>query len=74
MKFYEIVGARLQNARMEKNITQDYVAKNLKISRPMLSRIENGEMKISLLLAISYCHLLSVQFSDLFKDIDNWLS
>ena len=41
------LGKRLQKARTELNLSQEYIAKKLNISRSAVSQIENGNRKVS---------------------------
>lgn len=46
--YKESVGERLKTARTKKSLTQDEVAKELNISRTVLSRYENGKLEPNL--------------------------
>lgn len=45
---YKYIGKRLQEIRIEKKLTQDYLAKKLRIKRPNISKYETGEIAIPL--------------------------
>ncbi|OGL44646.1 MAG: hypothetical protein A2W05_06640 [Candidatus Schekmanbacteria bacterium RBG_16_38_10] len=47
-EFFEIVADKIKAVRKKKGITQSQLAKKLKISQQMISRIENGTENISL--------------------------
>ena len=49
------IGQRIKQLRTDAGYTQDYLSEVLEISRPFLSKIENGEkgMSIDLLVRIS---------------------
>jgi transcriptional regulator with XRE-family HTH domain len=44
---YETVSDRLKKIRLEKNISQDYLAKKLGISQKAYSKIENNETRLN---------------------------
>ena len=46
--YKENVGERLKTARIKRTMTQDEVAKELNISRTVLSRYENGKLEPNL--------------------------
>ena len=46
-KSFETVSDRLKKARLEKNITQDFLAKKLGITQKAYSKIENNETKLN---------------------------
>ncbi len=65
----EIVGAKLQALRKKNEIKQDTVARKLKVSRPEVSKIENGKVPITIIILLTYCELLNSTFTDFFQEI-----
>ena len=57
---YEIIGKRLKEARLNKNLTQDKLAEELNVSVAYLSRIETGNAKINLKRLEEICKILDV--------------
>ena len=60
---YEIVGTRLKNARVSKELTQNELSKILGISVAYLSRVENGKSKINLTRLTEISEKLNIPLS-----------
>lgn len=45
---YKLIGKRLKEKRLEKNLTQEQVAEYLNISNEYMSKIENAKIEINL--------------------------
>lgn len=56
----------LKNARREKNITQEQLAKAVGVSRSTISMIEMGENEPSLNLAKKIASVLNLKIEDIF--------
>ena len=67
---YEKEGAEIKNrvslCRKELGITQEQLAKEVGISRPYLSDIENGKRQVSGAVMIRIAHCLGVNVEDIF--------
>lgn len=63
------VGAKLQSLRKQNGIKQDVVARKLNISRPQISKIENGKVPITLMILLTYCELINSTSADFFQEI-----
>lgn len=57
---YSIIGERLKEARMKKNLTQEKLAEEIDVSVAFLSRVECGSTKISLPRLIEICEKLDI--------------
>ncbi len=57
---YNIIGARIKQARLAKNYTQEDLAEKVDISVAFLSRLERGYSKINLTRLNQICGLLDV--------------
>lgn len=57
---FAIIGQRLKRARLNKKITQDYLAKQLDVSVAFLSRIESGTSHVNLKRLSQICDILGV--------------
>ncbi len=55
---YKLIGKRLKQARLEKNITQEHIAEILDVSSTYISRIETGSTKINLKRIYEICNIL----------------
>ncbi len=64
------VGATLKQHRQQQRLTIQDVAARSRISRGMLSRIENGQAMPSLDTLARVCHAMGVSLANLFKDYD----
>ena len=66
---YSIIGMRLKQARINKNITQEKLAEMLDLSVAYISRVERGSTEISLKRLVEVCDLLEVSLSYVLEDI-----
>ena len=57
---YSLIGKRLKNLRVSKGFTLEQLAEKLKVSIPFISRIENGNLEISLRRLSQICEILDV--------------
>ena len=57
---YSIIGSRIKQARIAKNITQEDLANQIDISVAFLSRVERGNSHINLKRLNQICNLLEV--------------
>ena len=57
---YRLIGERLKQARVKKNLTQEILAEKLGISTAFLSRIERGSSKINLKRLVEICSILNI--------------
>ena len=57
---YKVIGQRLKNARVAKNLTQEDLAEQIDISVAFLSRVERGNSHINLKRLNQLCRLLDV--------------
>jgi transcriptional regulator with XRE-family HTH domain len=58
---YKLIGARLKQARLDKELTQENLAEKLDVSVAYLSRVERGTLDISLKRLSEICGLLDVK-------------
>ena len=57
---YNIIGQRIKQARLSKNLTQEDLAEQIDISVAFLSRVERGNSHINLKRLSQLCRLLDV--------------
>lgn len=57
---YNIIGQRIKQARLAKNLTQEELAEQIDISVAFLSRVERGNSHINLKRLNQICRLLNV--------------
>lgn len=57
---YDIIGMRLKDARMAKNITQEELAEKIDVSVAYISRIERGSTHVNLKRLTDICNALDV--------------
>ena len=62
---YSIIGERLKNARLAKNLTQEQLAEKIDVSVAFLSRAERGTVKINLSRISQICDILDVSISNI---------
>ncbi len=66
---YNIIGERLKQARMNKNLTQEKLAEQLDVSIAFLSRIERGSSFISLKRLNQICSILDVSEGEILNGV-----
>lgn len=75
---YNIIGERLKQARINKNLTQEKLAEQLDVSIAFLSRIERGSSFINLKRLNQICSILDVSEGEILngtsKDSDSYLN
>lgn len=57
---YNVIGSRLKEARLAKNLTQEKLAEKVDISVAFLSRVERGSSHINLKRLNQICDLLDI--------------
>ena len=57
---YSLIGSRIKEARLAKNMTQEELAAQIDISVAFLSRVERGSTHINLKRLSQICNLLEV--------------
>lgn len=62
---YNIIGERIKQARMNKNLTQEKLAEKIDVSVAFLSRIERGSSHINLNRLNQICSILEVTEGDI---------
>ena len=60
---YNVIGARIKQARLAKNYTQEDLAEKIDISVAFLSRVERGNSHLNLNRLDQICNLLDVSES-----------
>ena len=75
---YSLIGSRIKEARLAKNMTQEELAAQIDISVAFLSRVERGSTHINLKRLSQICNLLEVSEGYLLNgsssDSDNYLT
>ena len=66
---YSIIGSRIKQARLAKNMTQEDLADQIDISVAFLSRVERGNSHINLKRLNQLCNYLDKEFTDLIKSV-----
>lgn len=62
------LSSKLKNARLQLNLSQEYIAKQLGISRSAISEIENGRRKISAEELKMFSDIYGVSTDELLND------
>lgn len=65
-----LLGKRIRTFRMDRDLTQEYVAEQLGISRQKYARIENGVNNITLDILVKLADIFCVEVSDITKVLD----
>lgn len=75
---YNIIGERLKKARIDKNMTQEKLAKQIDVSVAFLSRVERGTSHINLKRLTQICEILGVSEGSILNGVssnsDNYLA
>lgn len=59
LNFYNI-GRRIKTVRIEKQLTQEYIANRVGVNVSHISNIENGKTKVSLTSLVLICNALEI--------------
>jgi transcriptional regulator with XRE-family HTH domain len=68
----EVFGRRLRELRLERNLTQDALAKLVATSKPFISDMERGVKVPSLTMILRLAQSLECQPTDLIRVFDNF--
>ena len=75
---YSVIGSRLKQARLAKNLTQEDLSEQIDISVAFLSRVERGNSHINLKRLSQICSILEVSegyiLSGSYSDSQNYLN
>ena len=63
-----VIGKRIQSARLAKNLTQEQLAESCNVSTNHISSIETGHSSCSFSLMISICNVLDITPNYIFTD------
>jgi transcriptional regulator with XRE-family HTH domain len=65
---FETISDRLKKIRVEKNVSQDFLAKKIGITQKAYSKIENNETKLNVEVLQKISEILDVPVETFFKD------
>lgn len=65
---YRLIGARIQNQRRLRHVTQEALAEQVDITTVYLSKIENGHVRPTVELLDAICIALDCELGSLFQD------
>jgi transcriptional regulator with XRE-family HTH domain len=65
--FMKAFGEKVRKIRMERGMSQEYLADEIGIPTNQIGRIERGEVNTSISIVSALAKALSVDFADLFK-------
>lgn len=68
MTQFDTVSERLKKIRVEKNISQDYLAKKLGFTQKAYSKIENNETKLNVDVLLKISEVLDIPIESFFRD------
>ena len=66
---YSVIGSRIKQARLAKNMTQEDLADKIDISVAFLSRVERGNSHINLKRLNQLCDLLDISEGDVLTGV-----
>lgn len=55
---FEFIGKRIRTIRLQKNLTQEYIAETVGVNVSHISNIELNKVKVSLTLLVQICNAL----------------
>lgn len=67
VRLYRVIGLRVRSIRTAKGITQEALAKQVKLTRTSLTNIEKGRQKVLLHTAVEIAHALGVGAGELLQ-------
>jgi transcriptional regulator with XRE-family HTH domain len=65
---FKTVADRIKEARVKKNLCQDFIAKSLGVSQKAYSKIENNETRLTVDTLISISKILEIPVVEFFSD------
>ena len=65
-----LMNEEMKKARLDKNLSQAELAKNIGVSRQTINMIENGSYNPTIELCIKICKELGVTLNDLFWKVE----
>lgn len=65
---FALIGQRIKEVRIEKKLTQEYIAKVTDVNVSHISNIETNKVKVSLTLLIGICNALDVTLDYLLEN------
>ena len=68
---YSVIGSRIKQARLAKNMTQEDLADKIDISVAFLSRVERGNSHINLKRLNQICEILGVTEGEILNGVSN---
>lgn len=57
---FQFIGQRIREVRVNKRLTQEYVAEKTGVNVSHISNVENNRVKVSLTLLVNLCNVLDV--------------
>lgn len=64
---FEQIGKNIRAARIQKNLTQEYLADTIDVNVSHISNIENNRVKVSLTALVAICNVLNVSVDYILK-------
>ena len=64
-----MVNEKFKQARLDKNLSQGELAKQIGVSRQTINMIENGDYNPTISLCIKICKVLDKTLNDLFWEV-----
>ena len=68
---YSVIGQRIKQARLAKNLTQEDLAEQIDISVAFLSRVERGNSHINLKRLSDFCRVLNVSEGSILNGVSD---
>ena len=65
---FAIIGQKIRENRIEKKLTQEYLAEKTGVNVSHISNIENNKVKVSLSLLVSICNALDITIDYLLEN------
>ena len=70
---FTVIGQRIKNARLDKNLTQEKLAEKLNVSQTVVSKIETCERRIDVIELIDICGAINTSYMDFFSELNDRL-
>ncbi len=67
----KIIGEKIRTLRNERNLTQEYIATNLEMTRQRFSRLEKGTVDITYDILVKLADLFQVSVNDITGNEEN---